>query len=171
MHVLLYSTGMVWNELICGYANVLHTSGSFRPHTHTHARTHIHIPFEDHELTRLKVEIAVFSWRKIYCYILDVHVSVSDHFALHPYKYFGWLQFLPVPELMAIRLTRQIVNIGLPLKVKGMLENTMVHVLRALRQNHDLLLATMDVFVKEVSVDWTVRLCIVCTWLILCAQY
>ncbi|XP_076445486.1 DNA-dependent protein kinase catalytic subunit-like [Babylonia areolata] len=64
-------------------------------------------------------------------------------------------QFLPVPELMAIRLTRQIVNVGLPLKVKGMLENTMVHVLRALRQNHDLLLATMDVFVKEVSLDWT----------------
>ena len=99
-------------------------------------------------------------------------VSVLDHFALHPYKYFGWLQFLPVPELMAIRLTRQIVNIGLPLKVKGMLENTMVHVLRALRQNHELLLATMDVFVKEVSVDWTVRLyCmhlanIVCTVLI-----
>nr|KAG5713589.1 hypothetical protein BaRGS_024637 [Batillaria attramentaria] len=63
-------------------------------------------------------------------------------------------QFLPVPELMAIRLTRQIVNVGLPLKVKGLLENTMVHVMRALRQNNDLLLATMDVFVKEVSVDW-----------------
>ena len=60
---------------------------------------------------------------------------------------------------MAIRLTRQIVNVGLPLKVKGVLENTMIHVLRALRQNHDLLLATMDVFVKEVSVDWMVRLC------------
>ena len=104
-------------------------------------------------------------------YLRCVCVSVLDHFALHPYKHFGWLQFLPVPELMAIRLTRQIVNIGLPLKVKGMLENTMVHVLRALRQNHDLLLATMDVFVKEVSVDWTVRLCIACTWLILYAQY
>lgn len=63
-------------------------------------------------------------------------------------------QFLPVPELMAIRLTRQIVNVGLPLKVKGLLENTMIHVMRALRQNNDLLLATMDVFVKEVSVDW-----------------
>ncbi|KAK7113366.1 hypothetical protein V1264_012665 [Littorina saxatilis] len=63
-------------------------------------------------------------------------------------------QFLPVPELMAIRLTAQIVNVGLPLKVKGLLENTMVHVLRALRQNNDLLLSTMDVFVKEVSVDW-----------------
>ncbi|KAL8588517.1 hypothetical protein ACOMHN_043866 [Nucella lapillus] len=63
-------------------------------------------------------------------------------------------QFLPVPELMNVRLTRQIVNVALPLKVKGVLENTMVHVMRALRLNHDLLLATMDVFVKEVSVDW-----------------
>ena len=115
--------------------------------------------------------MCVFLSQTTLLYILDVCVSVLDHFALHPYKHFGWLQFLPVPELMAIRLTRQIVNIGLPLKVKGMLENTMVHVLRALRQNHDLLLATMDVFVKEVSVDWMVRLCIACTWLILYAQY
>ena len=39
------STGIVRNvELICGYANVVHTSSSFRPHTHTHthARTHAH---------------------------------------------------------------------------------------------------------------------------------
>jgi DNA-dependent protein kinase catalytic subunit len=66
------------------------------------------------------------------------------------------LQFLPVPELMPIRLTRQIVNVGMPLKVKGHLEQTMVHVMRALRRNNDLLLATMDVFVKEVSLDWLV---------------
>ncbi|PVD38356.1 hypothetical protein C0Q70_00970 [Pomacea canaliculata] len=65
-------------------------------------------------------------------------------------------QFIPVPELMVFRLTRQIVNLGLPFKVKGLLENTMIHVLHALRQNHDLLLSTMDVFVKEVSLDWLV---------------
>ena len=57
MRVLVYSTGIVQNEL-CGYGNVVHTSSSFRPHTHTHttqhthtrmyARTHtIFIPFED----------------------------------------------------------------------------------------------------------------------------
>ncbi|XP_048248370.1 DNA-dependent protein kinase catalytic subunit-like [Haliotis rufescens] len=63
-------------------------------------------------------------------------------------------QFLPVPELMPFRLTRQIVNVMLPLQVKGLLENTMVHVLRALRNDYDLLLSTMDVFVKEPSVDW-----------------
>lgn len=88
----------------------------------------------------------------------NVCASAPNYFSSTPAPYsLCVLQFLPVPELMAIRLTRQIANVGLPLKVKGTLENTMVHVLRALRQNHDLLLATMDVFVKEVSVDWKVR--------------
>ena len=49
MCVLVYSTGIVRNELICGHTNVLHTSSSFRPHTHTQ--------FEDHEPTGLKVKV------------------------------------------------------------------------------------------------------------------
>ena len=40
MRVLAYSTGTVRNELICGYASVVHTSSLFRPHTHTHTHTH-----------------------------------------------------------------------------------------------------------------------------------
>ena len=43
-----YSTGMVQNELIRRYANVVHTSSSFHPLTHTFS-------FEDHELAGLKV--------------------------------------------------------------------------------------------------------------------
>ena len=54
MRVCVYSTGIVRNELICGYANVMHTSSSFRPHTHTH----ILIPFEEREPTWLIVDIA-----------------------------------------------------------------------------------------------------------------
>ena len=53
MGVLVYCTSIVRNELIYGFANVLHTSSSFRP------RTNILIPFEDHELTGLKVDIAL----------------------------------------------------------------------------------------------------------------
>ena len=34
--VLVYSTGIVQKELICGYASVVHTSSSFHTHTHTH---------------------------------------------------------------------------------------------------------------------------------------
>ena len=58
MRVLVHSTGIVRHELICGYANVVHTSVSFRPHTCTHTHTHILIPFEDSEPTGLEVHIA-----------------------------------------------------------------------------------------------------------------
>lgn len=66
------------------------------------------------------------------------------------------LQFLPIPELMPFRLTRQFVNLMLPLKESGTLQSVMVHTLRALRNNHELLLNTMDVFIKEPSLDWQV---------------
>ena len=49
------STGIAWNELICGYANVVYTS-SDSAHTHTH--THTLIPFEDCKPTGLIVDIA-----------------------------------------------------------------------------------------------------------------
>ena len=52
----------VWNELICGQANVLHSSSSVHPHalslslSLTH--THMLIQFEDRELVGLKVNTA-----------------------------------------------------------------------------------------------------------------
>ena len=60
MRVLVYSTGIVQNELMCGYANVVDTSSSFHPHTHTHTHTHTHIliPFGDSEPMGLKVDTA-----------------------------------------------------------------------------------------------------------------
>lgn len=73
------------------------------------------------------------------------------------YLLFSPLQFLPVPELMPFRMTRQMQNLMMPLKETGLMEGTMVHTLRALRSNHDLLLCTMDVFIKEPSLDWKVR--------------
>ncbi|BFZ03143.1 hypothetical protein BsWGS_06182 [Bradybaena similaris] len=63
-------------------------------------------------------------------------------------------QFLLVPELVPFRLTRQFVNLNMPLQVNGQMESTMRNVLRALRDDSDLLLSTMDVFVKEPSLDW-----------------
>ncbi|XP_041817022.1 DNA-dependent protein kinase catalytic subunit isoform X1 [Chelmon rostratus] len=63
-------------------------------------------------------------------------------------------QFLPVPELMPFRLTQQFVNLMQPLKESGLIQNVMVHSLRAYRAEPDLLLNTMDVFVKEPSLDW-----------------
>uniref|UniRef100_A0A3Q4MQ59 DNA-dependent protein kinase catalytic subunit n=1 Tax=Neolamprologus brichardi TaxID=32507 RepID=A0A3Q4MQ59_NEOBR len=63
-------------------------------------------------------------------------------------------QFLPVPELMPFRLTQQFVNLMQPLKESGLIQNIMIHSLRAYRAEPDLLLNTMDVFVKEPSLDW-----------------
>ncbi|XP_023253861.1 DNA-dependent protein kinase catalytic subunit [Seriola lalandi dorsalis] len=63
-------------------------------------------------------------------------------------------QFLPVPELMPFRLTRQFVTLMQPLKESGLIQSVMVHSLRAYRAEPDLLLNTMDVFVKEPSLDW-----------------
>ena len=67
-----------------------------------------------------------------------------------------FFQFLPVPELMPFRLTRQLTNLLMPLYHKGLLEGTMIHALHALRKNSDLLLNTMDVFIKDQSLDWKV---------------
>ncbi|CAG2250822.1 PRKDC [Mytilus edulis] len=66
-------------------------------------------------------------------------------------------QFLPIPELMPFRLTRQIRNLMMPLQEKGLMESTMIHTLRALREDYDLLLNTMDIFIKEPSLDWQIN--------------
>eukprot|EP00069_Balaena_mysticetus_P017385 bmy_10601T0 len=63
-------------------------------------------------------------------------------------------QFLPVPELMPFRLTRQFITLMLPLKETGLVGSTMVCALRAFRSRPDLLTTAMDVFVKEPSFDW-----------------
>ncbi|XP_010572683.1 PREDICTED: DNA-dependent protein kinase catalytic subunit isoform X4 [Haliaeetus leucocephalus] len=63
-------------------------------------------------------------------------------------------QFLSVPELMPFRLTRQFVNLMMPVKEWGLIYSVMVHALRAYRADPDLLISTMDVFVKEPSLDW-----------------
>ncbi|XP_068437827.1 DNA-dependent protein kinase catalytic subunit [Clinocottus analis] len=63
-------------------------------------------------------------------------------------------QFLPVPELMPFRLTQQFVNLMQPLRESGLIQSIMINCLRAYSAEPDLLLNTMDVFVKEPSLDW-----------------
>ena len=65
-------TGIVRNEQIRGYANVLPTSSSFRPHTHTL------IPFEDREPTGLKVDTASSTWCDRLLQVLG-HTGQLDH--------------------------------------------------------------------------------------------
>lgn len=61
---------------------------------------------------------------------------------------------IPVPELVPIRLTRQILKLIAPLEQRGLFESSMVHCLKALRENNDLLVCILDVFIKEPSIDW-----------------
>lgn len=58
---------------------------------------------------------------------------------------------------MPFRLTRQFVNLMLPMKESGLIYSVMVHSLRAYRINQDVLINTMDIFVREPSLDWKVR--------------
>jgi DNA-dependent protein kinase catalytic subunit len=59
---------------------------------------------------------------------------------------------------MPIRLTRQVLKVIAPLEQNGIFEASMLHTLRALRENNDLLLCTLDVFIKEPSTDWIVSI-------------
>ncbi|CAF1029633.1 unnamed protein product [Rotaria sordida] len=61
---------------------------------------------------------------------------------------------LPVPELIPIRLTRQLVQLMSPIGTNGLFRATMIHTMNALRENSDLLLSTMDVFIKEPLMEW-----------------
>ena len=59
---------------------------------------------------------------------------------------------------MPFRLTRQLRNMLQPLRESGLMKGVMTQSLDALRSSADLLLTTMDVFIKEPSLDWQVRI-------------
>lgn len=61
---------------------------------------------------------------------------------------------LQIPELVPFRLTPHILNLIDPLREKGFVELTMVHCLKALREEKDVILCTMDVFVNEPAIGW-----------------
>uniref|UniRef100_H2ZQ35 non-specific serine/threonine protein kinase n=1 Tax=Ciona savignyi TaxID=51511 RepID=H2ZQ35_CIOSA len=65
-------------------------------------------------------------------------------------------EVLPVPELVPIRVTNQIINMLSPHSPKhGEMRHIMVRCLTALRSRVDTILPLLDVFVKDPSVDWT----------------
>jgi phosphatidylinositol kinase/protein kinase (PI-3 family) len=44
-----------------------------------------------------------------------------------------------------------------PIGTAGLFRATMIHTMNALRENSDLLLSTMDVFIKEPLMEWMVN--------------
>jgi DNA-dependent protein kinase catalytic subunit len=68
---------------------------------------------------------------------------------------FGLGLNLPVPELMPIRLTRQLRSVLRPLDTTGLLKHDMVHAMSALRHGRDALLPVLAVFVHEPIAEWS----------------
>ncbi|KAG1019202.1 hypothetical protein G6F26_010314 [Rhizopus arrhizus] len=63
-------------------------------------------------------------------------------------------EMLPIPELVPFRLTPQLIGALEPLGVSGILEVAMINILEAIRDDKELLLNIMDIFVKEPLLDW-----------------
>lgn len=96
------------------------------------------------------------------------YLAISDWLFYLLARIFSLVQFLPIPELMPFRLTRQFINLMLPMKDTGLISGVMGHALRAFRADPGLLTNTMDVFIKEPSFDWKVSVhplcCSLRTW-------
>lgn len=63
-------------------------------------------------------------------------------------------QILRIPELVPFRLTPHLVNLMKPIGENGLFKETMIEALNALKRNSDNLLATMDIFIREPSLEW-----------------
>lgn len=61
-----------------------------------------------------------------------------------------------IPELVPFRLTPQFVNVMSPLGVAGLISKCMIHSLHCFKTSKKLLMACMDVFVREPSIDWLI---------------
>lgn len=68
---------------------------------------------------------------------------------------FGLGLNMPVPELMPIRLTRQLRSVLRPLDTTGLLKHDMVHAMGALRRGREALLPVLAVFVHEPIAEWS----------------
>lgn len=92
---------------------------------------------------------------KIYGFILNM-----DEFGIkfNILNLIFYLQFFLIFELILFRLIRQFRNLMMSLQVYGLMEFIMIYIFRVLRNNCDLLLNIMDIFVKELFVDWLVSI-------------
>jgi DNA-dependent protein kinase catalytic subunit len=73
-------------------------------------------------------------------------------------------QFLVVPELAPMRLTRQLRGVLRPLGTGALLAPTMINVLSALKDNRDVLMRALDVFVRDPISDWSTYTRMLTTW-------
>jgi len=62
--------------------------------------------------------------------------------------------FLPIPELVSLRLTPQIVGVMEPIGTGGLFRESLVQAIISLRTNSEVLVAALEIFVHEPTVDW-----------------
>ena len=68
---------------------------------------------------------------------------------------FGSAFFLPIPELLPFRFTPAIQSMLLPFKKgQGLMRDIMMAILKTLRENENVLLATLSTFIREPTMDW-----------------
>ncbi|XP_022179332.1 DNA-dependent protein kinase catalytic subunit-like isoform X2 [Myzus persicae] len=59
-----------------------------------------------------------------------------------------------IPELIPFRMSPHIVSLMTPLNLTGFIRETMVHTLKTLIDNREMLLSVMQVFINDPSADW-----------------
>ncbi|KAJ1339571.1 hypothetical protein BSLG_005818 [Batrachochytrium salamandrivorans] len=70
------------------------------------------------------------------------------------YAFGSATEVLPVPELVPFRLTRQIKEFMGPLGIHVLLEPPMVDVMTVLQEKKDMIMTSLDIFVKEPLMEW-----------------
>ncbi|XP_055377945.1 DNA-dependent protein kinase catalytic subunit-like [Condylostylus longicornis] len=66
----------------------------------------------------------------------------------------GGIRNLVIPELMPFRLTPQFINVLSPMGTEGLLFKCMSHILRVYRSSAQSLLACVDIFARNPTLDW-----------------
>lgn len=67
---------------------------------------------------------------------------------------FGFGAGLPIPELMPFRFTQNFENLTYPLSSSGIFRNSMIYSLKALKDNHHVIIDACEVFIRDPMMDW-----------------
>ncbi|CAH1737387.1 unnamed protein product [Aphis gossypii] len=76
-------------------------------------------------------------------------IGIDFNFAFHTAT-----SIQTIPELIPFRMSPHIVSLMAPLNLTGFIRETMVHTLKTLIDNQEMILSVMQVFINDPSADW-----------------